>query len=779
MPAANSITGLNSGIDYTQIIDAIIGFERNSAVLLELQQAEKQSVISAYQALQAKFLSLSVDLAKLAKPNTFEKGSVNVSDETVLSATADGRLSSGSYNVQVLSLARNHQLASQGFSSDALSSFGAGNINIQVGDATARTITIDSGNNSLVGIKNAINDARIGVTASIINDGSDSNPYRLVVSGDNTGAANRIAVTSDLTGGSNLEFTNSSFDAPETVLMASGSSSQISLGAVAAYTGSENKIYTFTVDGSDALTVGTDPVTINWTDGTNSGAIVVTQADTEVELVGDGADGLTLSFSAGVLTGGDSFQVGTFSPLLQQASDARITLGSTGGSGSPIVVSSDTNSFDDLIGGISMTVYKETASGESVTINTSLDIAGIKSQIEAFVSGFNKITEYIEDQNTYDQDANESGVLFGDSTIWSMQNSLRNALGSTIPGISTQFNQLYSIGIRTTASGKLALTDPSRLDDALKNNLDDVISLFASAGNSSSSYVEFVSASNKTYTGHPFDVEITQVATHGAYQGGSITNPASSPITITSSNNRLRFTVDGLTSDEIILATGTYDSTDALITEIQRQIDNDSKIGNRYINAEWVETDATNGYINLVSSTYGTGSKIELVTEQASSAFDILGLSSGVTVEGLDVAGTINGEEAEGKGQLLTGKEDNATTDGLKLKITLTESQLVAGPEATITITQGVAARMAEYVDSVTKSDDGTFDRRIKGYQNQIAELTKSITSIDKLLEIRRQSLYDQFYEMEILLGQLNMESNFLADQLAGINVNWKGYQSR
>jgi len=192
MPAANSITGLNSGIDYTKIIDATIEFERNNAVLLELEQAQKQSIISAYQALQAKFLALSVELKKLAKPSSFEKGSVNVSDETVLSASSEGRLSSGSYNVQVLSLARNHQLASQGFSDSAVSSFGTGNISIKVGDGSAQIVTIDSGNNSLVGIKQAINDAKLGVRASIINDGSDTNSYRLILTGDNTGAANTI-----------------------------------------------------------------------------------------------------------------------------------------------------------------------------------------------------------------------------------------------------------------------------------------------------------------------------------------------------------------------------------------------------------------------------------------------------------------------------------------------------------------------------------------------------------------------------------------------------------
>ncbi len=774
MPAANSITGLNSGIDYTQIIDATIEFERNSAVLLELEQAQKQSIISAYQALQAKFLALSVELKKLARPSSFEKGSVNVSDSSVLSATSEGRLSAGSYNVQVQSLARNHQIASQGFTDSAQATFGTGNISIKVADASVQVVAIDSGNNSLVGIKKAINDADLGVTASIINDGSASNPYRLIITGDNTGAANTITVTSELTGGDNLDFSNSSFDAPEMLITGSGSTSQISLGPMAAYTGSENKIYTFTIAGTGAQTIGTDNITINWSDGTNSGSIVVTQADTEVELVGDGSDGLTLSFSAGVLTEGDTFQVGTFSPLLQQASDARIALGSSGGTGSPITVTSTTNSFDDLIGGLSLTIYKETDPGESVTISTDLDISAMKAQIQAFLDKYNDINEYINDQNSYDQDADEAGVLFGDSTVWSLQNSLRYAAGSTVEGISTEFNQLYSIGIRTNSDGELAIMDSSRLENALRNNLDHVISLFASDGSSTSSYIEFISSTAKTASGQDFTVDITQAATHGGFAGASITDPATSPITLSSTNNRLRLTVDGLTSNEMILASGTYDTIDAVIEEIQAQIDNDSKLGGRGVTVEWVSTGDTTGYINIESSTYGSTSKIELVTSQSNNAYAALGLSSGETYEGLDVAGTINGEEAEGTGQILEGKEGNHTTEGLKIKVTLDESQLVSGVDATITLTKGIAARMAEYVDSVTKSVDGTFDRRIKGYQTQIEQLGEQIARIDALLEIKRENLYDQFLRMEEILGELNAESQYLTTALASLDLNWK-----
>ncbi len=773
MPAANSITGLNSGLDWSAIIDATIRFERNNAVLLEYEQAKKQAIVSAYQALQAKFFGLSAELSKLARPATFEQSMVSVSDESVLSATVDGSIGTGSYDIQVLSVARNHQLASQGFSDEFEASFGTGTISIQVGDAAAQEITIDSGNNSLSGIQKAINDADLGVTASTIYDGSASNPYRLLLSADSTGIANNIAITSSLTGGENLNYSGSSFDSPETLVMDTGSSSQISLGATAAYSGAENKIYTFTVGGTGTQTIGSDNITLDWTDGTNSGSIIVTQADTEVELVGTGADGLTLTFSAGDLTAGDTLQVGTFSPLLQQASDARITLGSTGGGGSPITVNSKTNSFDNLVGGLSVNIFKETASGESVTINTDQDIAAVKAQIESFITKFNNITDYIEEQNTYDQNADTAGALFGDSTIWSMQESLRSLLSSTIPGIESDFRQLYSIGIRTKADGTLAITDSARLDAALRDNLDDVISLFACDANSSNSYIQYISSTSKTTVGEALEVDITQAPTQGSYQGTEISNPATSAITLNNTNNRLKLVTDGLTSNEIILTAKTYETTDELIREIQTQIDNDLKIGSRGIEVEWIATDVDAGYISIISSTFGSTSSVDIADSQSDNAFTILGLSSGEKQEGLNVAGTINGEEAEGTGVMLVGKEGNATTEGLKLKITLNEGQVGSGVEGTITITKGKAAQLAEFVDSVTMSSDGTFDRRISSYQKQIELLAERVEDIDELLEIRRQSLYEQYYEMETIMGRLNSQSTFLTTQLDSLNANW------
>jgi len=767
-----SIDGISSGIDTSAYVDAIIEFERRPAVLMEQEQAEKTNIISSLKALQAKILALATEATRLTKSSSFDAASINISDDTIISATSSGRVSTGSYDLKVLSLARNHQMASQGFSDQSLSSFGTGTITLSVGDDSPVVVSVDAGNNSMVGIKNAINNSDAGVTATIINDGSDANAYRLILTADDTGAANTIAVTSALTGGNNLNFDTATFDTPELLNMNSGSDAVISLGSTAAYTGNENKIYTFTVAGTGGQTVGSDNITVNWTDGTNSGTILVTQADTEVELVGDGADGLKLTFSAGELNAGDTFQVSTFAPLLQKASDAKLAIGSTGGSGSPITITSDNNTFRDVIGGLTLTVQKETGEDESVNISTDVDVAGIKSTIQAFIQRYNDVIDYIDKQNTYNTETKESGVLFGDYSIQTMQNSMRRTFTSKVEGIDSQYNQLYAIGIRTGTDGKLAIKDSSRFEEAVRENLDDVIKLFTNSGNGTNNSISFISSTADTVIGE-YEVDISQVATHGRFQGGGIADPALSPITLNNTNNRLKLVVDGLESNELVLTEKTYNSSEELISELQSKIDNDDKIGSRGLTAEWVSTGNT-GYVNLVSSTYGAGSKVNIKTSIANTAYTALGLLTGVNFEGLDVEGTINGEEAVGRGRFLTGKEGNANTEGLKLEITLDVSDLADGPEGTISLAKGSAAKLDDLLDSLTRRGDGFLDSRIRSYQNQVNNLKDRITEFDERLAVRRGSLQQQFNKMEEILGTLNVQSEYLTSRLANIEANWK-----
>lgn len=773
MPGFNSIDGLNSGLNTTEMVDAIMQFERRSAVLLEIQQSKKQIVITAYQALQSKFLSLNANLGILEKKSTFEKYSVDISDDQYLTAVADGRVGTGTYDIQVLDTAKNHQVASVGFESPDASLFGTGTITIQLGNGSIKTIEIGTDNNTLKGIKDAINEANSSINASLVNDGSSTNANRLILTGNKTGLTNTIKFTSNLTGGSEtLNFTSTAFDFPENLSVDSGTTSQLSLGATASYTGSTNKIFTFTVKGTGTQTVGTDIIQIDWTDGVNSGSDFYNTADTEVTVVG--ADGMTLTLSAGVLNAGDTFQVQSFAPTLQEATNAKIAIGSTSGAGSPIVITSESNVFTNVVENLSITVKEKTEAGKTINLKTDIDIEAIKSSIISFIKSYNDVNKYIDSQNTYGEDSSEVPALLGDFTVLSLQSALQSSFGSKIEGINSQYNQMYSIGIRTKSDGALAIVNNTRFEEALRENLDDVIKLFTSSANSSHRGIVFLSSSPKTRAGIEFEVDITKAATHGGYKGSEITDPASTPIVIGSTNNTLKLNMDGLLSDEITLTEKTYSSYAELVTELQTKIDNDDKLGGKGISVEWIDSGAGKGYLEFKSSTYGSKSKIELNNSITNSAYTALGLISGSKYYGDDVEGTINGEEAEGVGQILKGKEDNKYTEGLQLKITLDASQLseiVA--EGKITVTKGVAARQREKVNNFTDSSTGIIDSRINSLKKQIEFLTARVEDIDERLAQRRTSLYKQFFAMEEALGLLNSTSSFLTLQLASINNNW------
>ena len=77
-------------------------------------------------------------------------------------------------------------------SSDTLS----GSMTIQVGTATAQTITLNSTDNTLSGLASAINTANFGVTANVVTDSSGS---RLVLVSGTSGSAGALTVNSAIT----------------------------------------------------------------------------------------------------------------------------------------------------------------------------------------------------------------------------------------------------------------------------------------------------------------------------------------------------------------------------------------------------------------------------------------------------------------------------------------------------------------------------------------------------------------------------------------------------
>lgn len=76
----------------------------------------------------------------------------------------------------------------------------AGSITIQVGSGTAKTVTVDSTDNTLSGLASAINSANLGVTAKLV---TNSTGTQLVFNSQLSGANGQLTVSSSLTDATN------------------------------------------------------------------------------------------------------------------------------------------------------------------------------------------------------------------------------------------------------------------------------------------------------------------------------------------------------------------------------------------------------------------------------------------------------------------------------------------------------------------------------------------------------------------------------------------------
>src|SRR5262249_11959450 len=131
--------------------------------------ATKQSTFVALQATLFDLQSKTNALARSAG-SAFDARKATTSDNTLVTAAAGSAAVPGTYSLTVTSLAKAHQIASQGFS-DPNAQVKQGVLTIQIGASAATTITVDTRNNTLQGLADSINAATSDVKASVINDG--------------------------------------------------------------------------------------------------------------------------------------------------------------------------------------------------------------------------------------------------------------------------------------------------------------------------------------------------------------------------------------------------------------------------------------------------------------------------------------------------------------------------------------------------------------------------------------------------------------------------------
>ncbi|MBF0452533.1 MAG: flagellar filament capping protein FliD [Candidatus Magnetomorum sp.] len=189
-----AVGGLMSGIDTESMFAQLREAYRKPVELMEERKTDYNVKLSAYSTLQAKLTALRTAAKEMDTSSEFTSLSATSTDETVLTATATSTAKSMSYNFQVTALAQANKVASaRAYSSTE--TLGTGTMTIQVGNGTAKTITIDSGNNTVQGIADEINGtAGMDVVAATVYDGSK---YTLMISAKEAGDENIVNIAID------------------------------------------------------------------------------------------------------------------------------------------------------------------------------------------------------------------------------------------------------------------------------------------------------------------------------------------------------------------------------------------------------------------------------------------------------------------------------------------------------------------------------------------------------------------------------------------------------
>lgn len=185
--------GIASGLDTEGLIKQLLSIERRPVSILEARRDELTTEMNAWRDLNTRLLNLQnrvSDLKKLTSAAWTAK-KASVSDTTVLTASAASTALTGTYSVDVVSLAKATTYQSSVTAGDTSTALGlADTLTVIGGPGDGKTVTLD-GSESLSTLATKLNDADLGFTASVLQVSPGT--YALVMKGKD-GAANDFSL---------------------------------------------------------------------------------------------------------------------------------------------------------------------------------------------------------------------------------------------------------------------------------------------------------------------------------------------------------------------------------------------------------------------------------------------------------------------------------------------------------------------------------------------------------------------------------------------------------
>jgi len=439
-----------------------------------------------------------------------------------------------------------------------------------------------------------------------------------------------------------------------------------------------------------------------------------------------------------------------YTQIVTQAQDAKFNLDG-------LDLTRGTNTINDAIPSASLTLLSGTvATPATTTLNVTQNTASTVQAVSKFTAAYNAVQDFITSENKFTPPTNTtlgaagiSPLLFGNPALTQIQQTLSSAL-SAVSGKNT----LASIGVSLNASNDLTV-DANALTTALQTDPNVVSNLFGLSGTSDSSSIQFIKGSAKSgaTTGTGYTVAITQAATQTTGAAGTAsTGPSSLPETLTFAGSLFPGSV-GLT----IPKGSTVQQTAALI--------NSTSSLNVGI---YASVNAANRLV-ISSQNYGAGNSFTVGSDTAASTSNSGIGPSLTTTGGVDVAGTINGEAANGTGRTLTGNSGDKHIDGVQLLVTATAASATAGH---ITVTHGIADSLAVALSQVLDPSTGAVAGAENGLNSQVAAAQAQITKIQTTVDDYKKYLTLLFSQMETRVSKLQAQGSAFTAAFGNNNGN-------
>ena len=193
--ASISSLGIGSGLKLGDILDSLTAAEKATLTPITKQQSSYTSKLSAYGTMKSALEAFQTANTALGKADLFT-ATTTTSSSTAFSATTTGNAIAGKYTIKITQLAQAQTLTSTSTQKDSKAAIATSDsvLTIQQGGGKKPvTIDISAANSSLTGVRDAINNAKAGVSASVINVGNGE--YRLSITSNDTGKDNGMTLS--------------------------------------------------------------------------------------------------------------------------------------------------------------------------------------------------------------------------------------------------------------------------------------------------------------------------------------------------------------------------------------------------------------------------------------------------------------------------------------------------------------------------------------------------------------------------------------------------------